>query len=89
MATWHKPVPEQRYTFTFTADETNTLISILRRVGGPIEKSPRKHASDVLDSLVRAMPRHTDRTDLIEDGKQSIYFKSYPVVKIVKKIKVR
>lgn len=42
-------------TLTLKEDEVNTLIAILRRVGGDPRHSPRKHADSIMDAVCTAL----------------------------------
>ncbi len=72
-----KPVEsELRYTLELNHGEAQTLVAILRNVGGCPKTSRRKHAIGVLEAL-RAVGVDTfvSTTYLFEDGKSVLYFR--------------
>jgi hypothetical protein len=77
--------PIESMTITINQQEVETLIAILRRIGGCPDNSPRKHAGSILeaieDSLVGTVifPPMTDLSDLIDNTMRhnAIYFENY------------
>lgn len=70
-------------TLALTEQEVLTMITILNNVGGHPEKSMRKHAASVLDSLLNVASRDApDSYNVIDrhQGPGSIYFKDGSVV---------
>lgn len=45
--------PLESLTLTLDEKELKTLVAILSRIGGCPDKSPRKHAANILDAIMR------------------------------------
>ena len=66
------------YILTLTQDEANTLASILSRIGGNSELSPRKHADSISRALrsVGVNYRRTPEDALHSDGHPNVAYRS-------------
>jgi hypothetical protein len=78
--------PIESVTIVIDKDELDTLITILNRIGGCPDKSPRKHSSNILMALVDATKQTRGDSNLYElnelvndsDRHAAIYFNDYP-----------
>lgn len=78
--------PIESVTIVIDKDELDTLITILNRIGGCPDKSPRKHSSNILMALMDATKQTRGDSNLYElnelvndSGKYgAIYFNDYP-----------
>ena len=78
--------PIESVTIVINKDELDTLITILNRIGGCPDKSPRKHSANILMALVDATKQTRGESNLYElsqlvdnTGKyNAIYFDDYP-----------
>ena len=78
--------PIESVTIVIDKDELDTLITILNRIGGCPDKSPRKHSSNILMALVDATKQTRGESNLYELGELisdsnrhgAIYFNDYP-----------
>jgi hypothetical protein len=82
------PKADKTFTLELTEDEVNTVYSLMGRVLGGVENSPRKHSNSVFYKIADIL--HIDASTLVEtgllDGK--IRFKDYPVVKTPQQLKI-
>jgi len=77
--------PIESMTITINQQEVETLIAILRRIGGCPDNSPRKHAANILEAIEDSLAGTaeykgmTDLTDLIDNPmrRNAIYFENY------------
>lgn len=75
--------PVESVTLTLNHDELLVLTTILHRVGGCPDNSPRKHTASILDAIVNGidpMSRDYDKVrELIGNNLHSgsIYFEDY------------
>jgi hypothetical protein len=53
--TYKEPVvrPIESLTLTLNEQEAKTLVAILSRIGGCPDNSPRKHAANILEAIMR------------------------------------
>jgi methyl coenzyme M reductase subunit C len=79
--------PIESVTIVINQDELDTLITILNRIGGCPDKSPRKHSANILMALVDATKQTRGNSTLYELGQLisdaggkygAIYFDDYP-----------
>ena len=77
--------PIESVTLTLNQDEVIVLTAILNRIGGCPDKSPRKHASSILNAIVNDVKpeiRDYDKVAELVDQRNctrpgSIYFGDY------------
>ena len=79
--------PIESVTIVINQDELDTLMTILNRIGGCPDKSPRKHSANILTALVDATKQTRGDSNLYELGELvsdaggkygAIYFDDYP-----------
>ena len=81
--------PIESVTIVINKDELDALITILNRIGGCPDKSPRKHSSNILMALIDVIKQTRGDSNLYElselvdnSGRYgAIYFNDYPEVK--------
>ena len=81
--------PIESVTIVINHDELDTLITILNRIGGCPDKSPRKHSSNILMALIDVIKQTRGDSNLYKlselvdnSGRHAaIYFNDYPEVK--------
>jgi hypothetical protein len=81
--------PIESVTIVIDKDELDTLMTILNRIGGSPDNSPRKHSDNILMALVDATKQTRGESNLYELGQLvsdsgrhgkygTIYFNNYP-----------
>ena len=85
IVTYKEPVvrPIESLTLTINEQEVKTLVAILNSIGGCPDNSPRKHAANILEAIMRET-RGTGGLDcgvesacINNDRGASIYFGDY------------
>ncbi len=77
------PRPLESLTLTLDEKELKTLVAILNRIGGCPDKSPRKHAGNILDAIMRGtreaggLDCGAESACVDEQHGGSIYFRDY------------
>jgi len=83
--TYKEPVVRPIETLTLTLDEKElkTLVAILNRIGGCPDNSPRKHAANILEAIMRetrgsgGLDCGAESACIDKQRSGSIYFEDY------------
>jgi hypothetical protein len=83
--TYKEPVvrPIESLTLTLNEQEAKTLVAILSRIGGCPDNSPRKHAANILEAIMRetrgagGLDCGAERLCVDNQNGGSIYFGDY------------